>query len=85
MQNEEKENNINNNDELFTDEFFSEINNLKKLNEKKSKIDLINNYLKENISNNLGKAFFAKFLKFSFDLMIFLLLFILINVSINFN
>ena len=52
MNNEGKGNNINNNEELFTDEFFSEINTLKKLNEKKSKIDSINNYLKENISNN---------------------------------
>ena len=52
MNNEGKGNNINNNEELFTDEFFSEINNLKKLNEKKSKIDSINNYLKENTSNN---------------------------------
>ena len=36
----EKDNNI------LSDEFFSEINNLKKLNERKAKIDYITNYLK---------------------------------------
>ena len=47
--------------QLLTDEFFSEINSLKKLNDKKSKIDLINNYLKENknanINNNISKLY----------------------------
>jgi hypothetical protein len=51
----EKENNI------LSDEFFSEINNLKKLNERKAKIDYITNYLKENklqnIENNISKLY----------------------------
>ena len=37
-----------NNNELISEKFFSEINSLKKLNDKKDKIDLLNNYLKEN-------------------------------------
>ena len=51
----EKDNNI------LSDEFFSEINNLKKLNERKAKIDYITNYLKENklqnIENNISKLY----------------------------
>ena len=74
MENEEKEKEISNinptstindsnntNIQLLTDEFISEINTLKKLNDKKSKIDLITNYLKENsninIDNNISKLY----------------------------
>ena len=51
MSNEEKEKEDENKN-ILSDEFFSEINNLKKLNDKKSKIDLITNYFKENSSSN---------------------------------
>ena len=57
---EEKTKNSNESNEILSDEFFSEINNLKKLNEKKSKIDIITNYLKENKSindNNISKLY----------------------------
>jgi len=58
MNNEEEK--TKNSNEILSDEFFSEINNLKKLNEKKSKIDIITNYLKENKSindNNISKLY----------------------------
>ena len=61
MENEdEKDKNMDKSNEILSDEFFSEINNLKKLNEKKSKIDIITNYLNENKSinsNNISKLY----------------------------
>ena len=64
MKNEENNQNANTSSEndvnILSDEFFSEINTLKKLNEKKSKIDIITNYLKENKSinsNNISKLY----------------------------
>ena len=64
MKNEENNKNSNTSSEnetnILSDEFFSEINTLKKLNEKKSKIDIITNYLKENKSinsNNISKLY----------------------------
>ena len=61
MENEDqKDKNMDKSNEILSDEFFSEINNLKKLNEKKSKIDIITNYLNENKSinsNNISKLY----------------------------